>query len=521
MKVKIDIDKEAYNKYWLFKFIRKYGIYILALVVLIMDTMLIFDNVLWGDEAFSANTVRNGYNGIFEILYYVENHPPFYYCYLKLFQMIFGENVAVYHFASIIPFFICLAMAVFVFKKHFGQLPSALMIVLLGLSAPCVEYSVEVRMYEIAFLAVLGGIYCSYVIISNKKTKAGWIGLVLWTELGAYSHYFGLVILGFIIIYTTLFAELRYKNKSWLKGLIATAAAIVLYLPWLFVFIKQMNMVNGSFWMESSAPIKEVIMIILGGSRMAKVIGLLLAILFVVILVIDAGFITLKKIKENNDEVLVLEAKTPSYKNDTTALFMTYIVFASVLSLFLFAYGYGKLIRPIFAIRYAYPAAAMVFFVIMVLVKRTMDLSAKAENKYKLRLPKLISYTFAIAALIITFYVGIGDYNNFSQTSKTEELMTNAVLEVIGEPTPDIKMVSNGVKHLGYTVLKFYYPDNEVINDNCLNVDCDKMWYFTADFMSEEDLNTMSEKGYEVYGYGNMQMVKYPLVLYFFEKKYE
>ena len=58
-------------------FIEKYFIYLFAAAVVAVNFTLIFDNVVWGDEAFSGNVIR-GTNiaGLLQRIYYWDNHPP-------------------------------------------------------------------------------------------------------------------------------------------------------------------------------------------------------------------------------------------------------------------------------------------------------------------------------------------------------------------------------------------------------------------------------------------------------------
>lgn len=45
-----------------------------------------------------------------------------------------------------------------------------------GLGQACLEYNLEVRMYALAFLCVMGCFYCSYRVIAdgNRKTWQAW-----------------------------------------------------------------------------------------------------------------------------------------------------------------------------------------------------------------------------------------------------------------------------------------------------------------------------------------------------------
>mgnify|MGYP000775060929 FL=1 len=78
-------------------------------------------------------------------------------------------------------------------------------------------------------------------------------------------------------------------------------------------------------------------------------------------------------------------------------------------------------------------------------------------------------------------------------------------------------MVTNGVKHLGWTVLYYYYPDNEIVNGDYNQAESDRFWYFTPDAMSDEAVAGLQQDGYRVTDYGQMQLAQYPFYLYYIE----
>ena len=170
--------------------------------------------------------------------------------------------------------------------------------------------------------------------------------------------------------------------------------------------------------------------------------------------------------------------------------------------------------RPIVVQRYAYPASAIVMFVTALSLSKVIELAKDSGYQWIYN----VSVVFVLVILVAGLLSGYTGYKNYDNMAKVEKISTQEILEMIGDIQSDTVLVSNGVKHLGYTVLKYYYPDNEIVNDVCTNVDADKMWFFSNDFLSEEQIELMYEKGYTVYGYGWKQMVKYPLVLYYFEK---
>nr|MDE6926038.1 hypothetical protein [Acetatifactor sp.] len=116
-------------------------IWLLAVLVVCLNVVLMFDNVLWGDEAFSANAVGGSWGGILQVLYYWDCHPPLYYYWLKLFGDLFGHTAPVFHLASLVPFVAGILWALTFFRKKYGNVPAAFFIMISGLGAACLEYN--------------------------------------------------------------------------------------------------------------------------------------------------------------------------------------------------------------------------------------------------------------------------------------------------------------------------------------------------------------------------------------------
>lgn len=199
-KIRSVLSKITDSKAW--SVFRKYigPVAVLALTVLVvcLNFSMMSDRVLWGDEAFSANTAHKDVDGILQVLYYWDNHPPLYYYWLKLFGTLFGYKVPVFHLASLVPFVIGIVLALTVVRKHFGLLPATFFVMISGLGQACLEYNLEVRMYALAFLCVMGCFYCSYRVIADGSRKT-WAGMVLWALAAAYSHYYALVAVGIMM----------------------------------------------------------------------------------------------------------------------------------------------------------------------------------------------------------------------------------------------------------------------------------------------------------------------------------
>lgn len=273
-EVAVCVDWEQYRNAGLIRFIRKWivpaGIYLLAAFVIILNISLMFDNVLWGDEAFSANTAKKSMAGIMQVLYYWDNHPPLHYYWLKLFGGLFGHTVPVYHLASLVPFMLGQLLAVTAFRKRFGNIPAAFFVVISGLGYFCLEYNLEVRMYSLAFLGVMASFYCAYRVFCGGK--AAWFYMVFWALVAAYAHYYGLVTVGIMLFITGVAYWARHRGKAWIKGLLALVGFIVGYMPWLTYLLTAVDNVSHNWWMTDVMSLKQSLFMVMGGARMNKLV---------------------------------------------------------------------------------------------------------------------------------------------------------------------------------------------------------------------------------------------------------
>lgn len=490
------------------------GLYILAAFVICLNVRLIQDNVLWGDEAFSANTVRNGVSGIMQIVHFWDSHPPLYYLWLRLWVNLLGDAGWVLHLASLIPFIAGVLVAVTLFKKRFGNIPAAFFVIISGLSAPCLEYNLEVRMYALCFFAVLMAFYCGYRVICGGKMA--WFCMVLWALVAAYSHYYGLVTGGILIVITAAAATVRFKRKTFLKGILAVAAFVAGYSPWLAELYSQTKSVHGNWWNTTILPLEDALNMAGAGSSFRGIVLGLLAVSAALLIVAESDIFR----GEKRDGRLCLRIEKPSAEGlsaETYTCVSSVLIVAATLGC---SYLLCVLVNPILAGRYLYMLIAITSFGLMAGSSGILKLLQSFEEKNsRLRGIHKLYKLFLVLVLFVLLAAGMRNYKQYSSTVNAEAAATQDILAVIGEPDEDTKLVNCGVTHIGWTVLSHYYPENEILNEQCTNITADRFWYFCTDFLSEDVLNEMSGRGYAVSGYGERQLVKYPLVLYYFEKQ--
>ena len=480
----------------------------LAILVVCLNFSMMSDRVLWGDEAFSANTAHKDVDGILQVLYYWDNHPPLYYYWLKLFGTLFGYKVPVFHLASLVPFVIGIVLALTVVRKHFGLLPATFFVMISGLGQACLEYNLEVRMYALAFLCVMGCFYCSYRVIADGNRKT-WAGMVLWALAAAYSHYYALVAVGIMMFFTGVAVWIKYRGKTWIKGVLAIIAFFIGYAPWLYFFYAGLKNVSRGWWMTEILGLDRSLEIVMGGRRMNGIVFPLLILFLVITLVADSSVFSVEK-----DGI---HLQKPSVKKWSDKTYAMAVGACTILGTLVFAYLLSVVMAPMLAQRYLYPLSAVAIVMLVIGSSRVLELLALLEKQSWKGL-ELLGRVILVVFLGIMFGMGIRNYRECYDSYEQQKTETDKTLDLIGTPTQDTKMVTNGVKHLGWTVLYYYYPDNEIVNGDYRQAEADSFWYFTPNAMGGDSIAELEKNGYQVTDYGQMQLSQYPFFLYYMEK---
>lgn len=514
-KFAVRVDTAAYADSWLGRVLRKFlvpaGLYLLAAAVVLLNLLLINDNVLWGDECFSANTASKSWSGILQVMWYWENHPPLHYYWLKVFGEVLGHTGIVYHFAVLVPFLIGIVFALTIFRKRFGSIPAAFFIMVTGLASSCLQYNLEIRMYSLAFLAVVGCYYCVYRIFSGGRRA--WVGMVLWALVGAYTHYYAMVVCLIMMFIACVAACIRYRGKTWRKCAGAFAAFLIGYAPWYPWLIHGTSSVAGSWWMTELPEFSSLWAMIFGGIEMEKIVCGLDVLLLVVILIAESGFLKL----ERQGETYILNVQKPSLRGWSDE---TYAIAVGALTIFgtlAAAYILCLIIGPILAPRYLYPLSAVAILMLVICAGKALAmlrdvLASRPGLNWLNGLAKLL-LVLVLAALAVK---GIANYAAYSSTASSQKTATVQTMTLMSDVTEDEALVSNGVKHLAWTVLYYYFPDNDIYSGN---YDCEEIagrdfWFFNTSELSSDAIEALQSAGYEVEALGEQAISQYPFWLY-------
>lgn len=227
----------------------------------------IFHENLWFDESYTVGIVSKSFADIWTIGSN-DVHPILYYWILHIFYLIFGSNIYIYRFFSMIPIAILSVLGYTHIKKDFGEKVGFLFsFFTLFLPISCV-YSGEIRMYTWAMLVV--SIMCIYAYriyrqvnnstFSREKVK-NWSLFALFSLASCYIHYYGLATAGvmniILFVYLMIKAVREHKmnkeNKLYTTDLkcftISAIVQIILYLPWFIAaVVLQLKGMSNGFW---------------------------------------------------------------------------------------------------------------------------------------------------------------------------------------------------------------------------------------------------------------------------------
>lgn len=517
-RLAVKVAWQEYQKMGIVRFARKLlfpcGIYLTAAAVVLLNVSLMFDNVLWGDECFSANTAQKSVDGILQVMYFWDNHPPLHYYWIKLFGEILGHTGPVYHLASLTPFLVGIIIALIFLRRHFGNIPAAFFIIITGMASTCIQYNLEIRMYSLAFLGVAGCYYCAYRVLSGGRLA--WFGMVLWALVGAYAHYYAMMTVGILIFITGVAYAVRYKGRAWIKGLIALFAYIVGYAPWFKYLFHGTESVSNNWWMTEIISLRDSLEMVLCGVEFQKFLFCLIVIFVAVLLMSESSFFRITK-KESFTELSIHKPSLRNWSNETYAAAVGALTIVGTL---IAAYVLCLIVGPVLAQRYLYPLSAMTILLLVISCSGFLSSIKELGEKLKKRWPEKLAKCVLIAVLAIMAVIGLGNYKVYNKQVRTEQAVTEQALHSIGEVPEDTALVSNNVKHLSWTVLYYYYPHRDVVTGRCSDegVGYDKFWYFTPEIIEEGELQEMYDMGYTVEYHGGQQIAVYPFELYYFER---
>ncbi len=223
---------------------------------------------LWHDEAFSALLIKYSWG---EMMHRIglDVHPPMYYIFLRLWSYIFGSSLYSLRGMSVL-FGVATIIVVYHFVKYtFANRSAAIMAALfVALNPFQIQYVTEARMYTMGAFFAMAAALCLVAALRNqlayyntgtnivlaqqlkKKFLLNYALFVVCSVIIMYTHYYLLFTAAALGVYAILFCLFKFKLQitKWIWVVLSGVAMLVLFVPWLKVFLFQLKQVGAGYW---------------------------------------------------------------------------------------------------------------------------------------------------------------------------------------------------------------------------------------------------------------------------------
>lgn len=197
---------------------------------------------VWFDEAYSILLAKHSVAELIRLTG-LDTHPPFYYLLLKGWASLFGWSELSLRILSVASMSGAFVVGGLLVRKMFGSKVAIGTVVLFALSPLLLRYGFEIRMYSLASFIGVSATYCLYSAYKTKENRYKWlIGYGLLVALGVFTLYYLVLLWVAHVAWLVILAiQKKWRVSSLMPYLYAYIGAIVLFLPWLPTFLKQVS----------------------------------------------------------------------------------------------------------------------------------------------------------------------------------------------------------------------------------------------------------------------------------------
>lgn len=265
-----------------------------------------------------------------------------------------------------------------------------------------------------------------------KNRKKDWFLFSFYSLAAAYTHYYALLAVTFLYVMLIVY-EIWKKGEHWERIMMICFAAVVFYIPWLLNLLRAFGRTAENWWLEQIPEFRYCIQYLFSSKISFWYVGIWGMGIFVLF------YNTYVKKRENYE--------------------FTFFIFSGLVSI-IGTISAGEIIsllwRPMFQMKYVYVVAGVAWFIFGLVIDRL-----KKNN------------IWTVGILMITFVIGVPNYYNWIKNDIECKLGTQKILENTKSMEVTDVLLTNS-EHLNWTMLEYYYPDNECV--------------FTEKDLAEEDL---------------------------------
>jgi len=200
------------------------------------------------DETHTLATIQHPFSEIISLCR-EDTHPPLYYLYARAWASVFGASTGSMEVASIVPFFLALALVSAFLRREFSRTAAVLFPLIANANFFVFYYSLDIRDYTLAFLFVSAASIFGWYFVKQQIPRLGvCVGLGASMLLAAGTHYYAGAICA--IGGALLFLHTLVHEREKLRRLLTVGFAVVLlYLPWLPAFLNIATSATRNFWL--------------------------------------------------------------------------------------------------------------------------------------------------------------------------------------------------------------------------------------------------------------------------------
>lgn len=203
---------------------------------------------VWFDEAYSIMVAQQS---VAQIIYLVgvDTHPPLYYVLLHAWGNLFSWDIFALRVLSVGFYVLSILAAGALAKYMFGRRVALYAILAVAAAPLLMRYGFEIRMYSLASLI---GVLATHVLVrtvnetKGRRQMVGWAMYAVLVAMGVYSlYYLVLLWIAHVVWLVARSGGLKKAFEAYKQPWVwAYVSSVVLFLPWLPAFLKQVN--NGA-----------------------------------------------------------------------------------------------------------------------------------------------------------------------------------------------------------------------------------------------------------------------------------
>jgi uncharacterized membrane protein len=257
--------------------VRKYGP---LLVVVALGTALRIHRIgregLWIDEAFSVWLARRPWGEMVRWVVRVDQHPPLYYTLLHGWIRVFGDGEGSTRLLSALLSATTLPVIYALGQRLVDERVGLVSALILATSPFHVRFAQEARMYALLTMSGSLALWAAMRLLSGGRGVAsgvdgegtasggaGWVGYVVFTATMLWTHNAAIlfpIALNLFVLVRSLIPGLfrccgpyrKLPRAAWRRWLLAQIGVLLLWLPWLPVFVSQTLDVYRRFWLPEA-----------------------------------------------------------------------------------------------------------------------------------------------------------------------------------------------------------------------------------------------------------------------------